>query len=172
MLQVTNELTQDPGLLGVGDASVLLLHDRRGEDVGPRPMVQRNLLQLALVDLRGVLARSRRDLVADRDERVEALRLGHVEVVLQLLAGQIVLAGLDLDQSRPDALAARHTDEPVGDDLLPAFHVERHFDEGLHLTCDGTHRSQQRTTEFLDDPHHRQKRRRRATFLFIGAGDP
>ena len=101
VLEVADELAEDPRLVGVGDAAELLLHDGFGQDLGPGQVVQRDLAQLALVDLGGVLAGDGRDLVADRQHGVEALLAGDVEVVLQLLGGQVVAAGLDLDQRRP-----------------------------------------------------------------------
>lgn len=54
-----------------------------------------NLARLALVDLGGVLAGDGGDLVADSQHGVEALFARDVEVVLELLGGQVVAAGLD-----------------------------------------------------------------------------
>ena len=64
VLEVADELAEDPGLVGVGDAAELLLHDRLGEHLGPGQVVQGDLAQLALVDLGGVLAGDGGDLVA------------------------------------------------------------------------------------------------------------
>ena len=41
VLQVADQLTEDPRLLGVGDTAVLLLHHGGGQEVGPGPVVQR-----------------------------------------------------------------------------------------------------------------------------------
>jgi len=39
VFEVADELAEDPRLVGVGDASVDLLHHRLGEDLGPLPAV-------------------------------------------------------------------------------------------------------------------------------------
>ena len=73
MFQVANQLTEHPCLVRVGNAAVLLLHHRDGQHFGPRQVVERNLLEFALVDGDGMLARYRRNLVGDGDQGVEAL---------------------------------------------------------------------------------------------------
>ena len=85
VLEVADQLAQDPRLVGVGDAAELLLHDRLGQHLGPGQVVQCDLLELALVDLGRVLAGHGGDLVGDGQHRVEALLPGDVEVVLELL---------------------------------------------------------------------------------------
>jgi hypothetical protein len=43
VLQVADELTENPGLVRIGDAAELLLHDRLGEHLRPGDVVQRHL---------------------------------------------------------------------------------------------------------------------------------
>jgi hypothetical protein len=57
----------------VGDATVLLLHHGISQDLTPGQVMRGNLAKLALVDLGWMLASGRWDLVADRQESVEAV---------------------------------------------------------------------------------------------------
>jgi hypothetical protein len=53
VLEVADQLTQDPGLVRVRDTAELLLHDRLGQDLRPGQVVQFDLAQFALVHLVG-----------------------------------------------------------------------------------------------------------------------
>jgi hypothetical protein len=114
MLQVADQLAEDPGLIGVGNASVLLLHHRLGQHLAPRVVVQRHLLELALVNTGGVLTGDRWNLVGDRDQRVEALLAGNVEIGLQLFRTQQVCSSFDLDQRSPGLVSTGHSYQPIG----------------------------------------------------------
>ena len=72
MLEIPDQLAQDPRLIRISDTAVGLFHDRVGENLRPRQVVQRDLAKLALVDARRVLPSGSEDLVGDRDDGVEA----------------------------------------------------------------------------------------------------
>ena len=73
-----------------------------------------DLAELSFIDLGGVLTRHGRNLVADRDQRIETLLACDVEIVLKLLGLQLVLAGLDFDQGCPSATARTTRMRPSG----------------------------------------------------------
>ncbi len=50
MFEVTNQFRKDPGLIRVRNATMHMLGNGGREHLGPRQMMARNLLQLALVD--------------------------------------------------------------------------------------------------------------------------
>src|SRR4051794_13222820 len=131
MLEVPDQLTEDPGLIGIGNSAVLPLHDRHRQDLGPRQVIEGDLLELPLVDGGRVLPGDRRYLVRDRDQRVVALFAGNVEVHLKLLGLQGVAAGLHLQQRGPLPLATRDPDQTIRKALLLTV-LERYFDEGLY----------------------------------------
>ena len=170
MLEVPDQLTQDPRLVGIGDPAELLLHDGLGEDLRPREVVQLDLPQLAPVDLGRMLPRDRRDLVGDGDDGVEAVLTRDVEVVLKLLCGQLVAAGLDLDERHPALRASAHANEPVGIDLLVAEN-EGDLDEALDVAGRRPQRLEQDSPVLLDGPHHRHQSGCGSSFLLLGAVD-
>src|SRR5450759_3085963 len=114
MLQVLDQLPQDPGLVGVGYAPELLLHDGLSQDLHPRQVVKRYLSEFAPVNRGGVLPGDCGYLVRDRQDRVEALRTSDSEVVRHLLRGEGPVTRLDLDKRSPRLLTATHPEQAVG----------------------------------------------------------
>jgi len=116
--------------------------------------MQRDLLDLALVDLRWMLPRRRGYLVGDGDHGVEALLARDVEVVLELLNLQLVGAALYLDQRRPRAIASFDPDQPIG--KAPGLaEQEGHLGIGLECSCRCPERLSQRPAELPHGDHHR-----------------
>ena len=101
MLQVANELGEDPRLVRITDCLVPLLDQRLGADLAPRQMMQAHLPQLALVHGQRMLARRPGQLIGDRQDRVKTLFAGHVEISLHLRGLRLVRARLHLDQHSP-----------------------------------------------------------------------
>lgn len=57
MLEIADELPEDPGLLRIGNATVHLLHDRLGQQLGPREVLKGHLLDLPLATIVGWVER-------------------------------------------------------------------------------------------------------------------
>ena len=112
VLEIADELAQDPCLVRVG-APRNSSADRFRQHLGPRHVVERHLLELALVDLGRVLTRDGRDLVGDGDDRVVAVLASDVEVVLELL-GRSWLGPVLTSTRAVHVLAPREPDESVG----------------------------------------------------------
>lgn len=92
MLQVANELGEDPRLVRVTDCLVPLLDRGLGADLAPRQVMQAYLFQLPLVHGQRMLARRSGQLIGDRQDRVKTLLASHVEIRLHLRGPQFVRA--------------------------------------------------------------------------------
>lgn len=149
MFEVPDQLAEDPRLVGIRDSPELLLHHGLREDLRPSEVMERDLADLAPVDLRGMLARRGRDLVRDGDDRVEALLTSDVEVVLELLGDEWVAAGLHLHQGGPRATSSAHANEAIGVQPLLA-ELEWHFDEGGDRARRSAEGLQDAATELAD----------------------
>jgi hypothetical protein len=114
VLEVADQLAEDPRLVRVGDTAMLFLHHRAREDLAPRVVMQSDPLQLAFVDPHGMLPGHRGDVVGDSEQGVKALLAGDVEIVLQLLDVESVCTGLHLHQSGPRLFGPRDSDQPIG----------------------------------------------------------
>jgi hypothetical protein len=57
--EIADELPEDVRLVGIADPPVFLLHDGFGEDIDPRPVMQRDFLERASIDLDRVFGRGR-----------------------------------------------------------------------------------------------------------------
>lgn len=106
ILQVPDELRENPRLVGVGDSLVRLLQERLRVDPAPRQVIEVNLPKLPLVHRDWVNSGRRRNLVADRDDGIKALFACDVEVVVDLFGVQIVPPSLDLQECGPRLLPA------------------------------------------------------------------
>ncbi|MCP3801072.1 hypothetical protein NLX83_17570 [Allokutzneria sp. A3M-2-11 16] len=170
MLQVADQLTEDPRLLGIGDAAVLLLHHRLAQQLRPGEVVQGDLAQPALVHCGRMLTGNSGDLVGDRQQRVEPLLPRDVEVGVELLGLQRVVPGLDLHERGPGPSAARDPDEAVRDELLLP-QLERDLDEGLDPSGGRAEGLDHGPAELPHDGHDREQRRGGAALLLVGAAD-
>ena len=85
VFQVADELGQDPGLIGVTDRLVRLLHQRFGPDLAPR-------------------TRRSHHLIGDGQQGIELVLAGDIEVGLDLARDHLMAAGLDLYQRGPRQL--------------------------------------------------------------------
>jgi len=92
MLQVADELGEDPRLIRVGYCLVPLLDQGFGADLASRQVMQADFPQLALVHGQRMLARRPGQLIGDRQDRVKTLLTGHVEIRLDLRGLQLVAA--------------------------------------------------------------------------------
>ena len=61
----------------------------------------------------------RHQLVADREEPLEAFLLCHIQISFDLFARVLGLAGLDFDEERPGAFPAYRSDYTIDADLPP-----------------------------------------------------
>lgn len=154
MLEVADQFAEYPGLIGVRDAAVLLLHHGLGQHLRPGQVMQRNLPQLAFVDLGGVLSSDRRDLIRHRDHRIEALLPRDVQVALHLIRRQPIRAGLDLNQGSPRACATTDPQEPIREVAL-LTQIEGHLDIRLELPSRSPQSMGELTTELAHRRHHR-----------------
>ena len=159
MLEIGDQLSEDPSLVGVLDTPVLVLHDRLGEDPPPGQVEKVNPAQLSSVNDDGCVARATADLVGDRQNRVEAMVSGQVQIVRDLVDLEGRIAGLDLDQAFPRRLAAFHTDDAVWPQRLAVGVLQRNLREGRDPARGGADVAQQAATKLVDRAHHREKRR-------------
>jgi hypothetical protein len=74
---------------------------------------QRDSVQFPFVDGDGVHPWRCRNLVADRDDCVEALIACDINVILYLIGTEVDSASLDFDQGRPFRLAPRDTNKAI-----------------------------------------------------------
>jgi len=85
MGEVAQEFGEEPGLDGVGDSAVGQRHLGFVEDLRPGDVVEGDLAEFAFVHGDGVFAGGGGDFVGQGDDGVEALVLGDVEIVLDLV---------------------------------------------------------------------------------------
>src|SRR5262249_7360268 len=110
--------------------------------------------QLTSVNFGWVQPRRGRDLVRHGEYGVEPPLSGDVEVALKLACLELVLTGLNLDQSRPGALAARHSDKAIWIHGLVAV-FEGHLDVGFDLALRRAERVGDGLAELANRPHDR-----------------
>jgi hypothetical protein len=96
VIEVGDQLAQDPGLIGIGDPTEAMLQYRFGDDSPPGQVVHLHAAGLASVDGNRRLVRAGRDLVRDRQQAVEVVVARHREIAADLLAGEFGVAGLHL----------------------------------------------------------------------------
>ncbi|MGH9281078.1 MAG: hypothetical protein ACRD12_23695 [Acidimicrobiales bacterium] len=99
MLEVADQLIEDPRLIRIGHTAMHLLHNRVGQHLGPGEVVESNFLELPLVDGGGMCPGHGRDLVRDGQDDVEALLPDDIEVRLQLRGVELVGARLHLHEA-------------------------------------------------------------------------
>ena len=129
VFEVADQLAENPGLVRVCHAPVLLL-DRRLQR-GPTSRTSGADRPSGASACRSWSGAGQRcwDLVADGDEGLEALLPRDIEVGLELLGLELVRAGLDLDQRGPGACRERPGSAHPGSTLLAE--QEGHLDVAL-----------------------------------------
>ncbi len=115
MIEIGDELSEDPSLVWVRDTAVAVLHHGLGDHRPPREVAQLHLLQLCLADPDRRLLRRRGQLIGEREHGVEAVCPGEIDVASDLLLGELGGPCLDFEQGCPHLLAPLNDDRPVGD---------------------------------------------------------
>ena len=82
-------------------------------------MVERNAFVPSAIHANGMAPVDRHQLVADREEPLEAFLLCHIQISFDLFARVLGLAGLDFDEERPGAFPAYRSDYAIDADLPP-----------------------------------------------------
>jgi hypothetical protein len=85
MLQVCNQLTEDPSLIRILDPPVLVLHHCLGEDSPPRQVPKVYSAKLPTINGNGHVVWPAADLIGDRQDSVEFVLPGQVEVTGDLI---------------------------------------------------------------------------------------
>jgi hypothetical protein len=172
VVEVGDELAEDPRLVWVGDAAMPVLHDGLGDDAPPRQVPQRDLAQLRAVHVDRRVLGAGGDLVGDRHDGADAVLARDVDVARDLLVGQARVADLDLDQRSPARLAPFDDDRAVGRVALPLGVPELNFGVGRDPALGGAERAEQRVPELWDSAQNGEQGRRRALLLLFLAADP
>jgi len=157
MLEVANELSEDPGLVRISDPAMDSLLDCDGEYLRPGHVVQSDATELAPIYVEGMNARGGSDLVGHREDHVEPVLTCDVEVCLNLRSLQFGAAGLHLDQGRPGSAGTTCLQNTVWVDG-PFSGLERRLDVGLQLTGRGAKRLDHRQAELSHRAHDSQQR--------------
>jgi hypothetical protein len=168
VLEIANELAQNPCLVWISDATVNLLHDGFAEHLRPRQVMDGDPAELPFVDARRMCPREGRDLIGDREQRVKALLACHVEVRLELSSVKLIRRCLDLDKAHPGAAAARYADQAVGIDPL-VTNGERNLNKGLDGTSRGAKRRRDGSAELPNCGHNSEQSRGGSSLLLLGS---
>jgi hypothetical protein len=131
IVEVGDQLAEDPCLIGISDTAIAGLNDSLGDDAPPGEVPQAGASQPAAVDRERGLRRRRGDLIGDRQHAVVALLARDVEIRADLVVLERSRAGLDLDEAGPSLLAALADDRAVGDHGLTTGIFEANLGEGL-----------------------------------------
>jgi hypothetical protein len=114
VVEVGDQLAQNPRLIGIADAAMPVLDDGLRDDSPPGEVVERDAPELAAIDVDRGVADRRGDLVRNGEDGVELVVSSDVEISIDLVRAERDRAGLDHDEARPIGLPALRDDDPVG----------------------------------------------------------
>jgi len=154
ILQVRDQFAKYPFLIGVRDASEVLLDERLRCYRNPGVVMKVYPLRLALRYWKWVAVHRRVHLIRYRNHRVEALVPRQIEVVFDLLQLEVIITSLDLDERLPLLAPPANDDRTVGTHLGSILGVERGFDVGFHLARRRSRSLEQRLSELRHRRHH------------------
>ena len=173
MLEVRDELAEYPCLVRVFHAAVIFHEHCLGQQRHPRDVMQRHAPQFPAINVNGVVARCRHDLVGDGDHGIEVVVPGRIEIVFDLGPVELISSGLDLEQGGPGAAPATNADESVRAHDFPAGQFQWDFDIRLDRACWCAKASaQDRSAELLHGTEHAEQGGCRPGLLFGGAANP
>lgn len=108
------------------------------------------------------------ELVGDGEDRVETVRKCEVDVLVDLIGREVVLAGLDLHQCGPGAITSGDPNQPVRAELLLS-QLEGNFDVGGEAARRSAAGIGDQTAELFHRAHDGQKGGSGSTFLLSRA---
>ena len=169
VLEVADELAENPLLIGILNPDVVVHHERAGQDSGPRQVVQVDVAVATPVNVNRMMSVDGRQLVADREKPGVALLLHHVQIGFELLALEFIVARLDLDQQRPRRLPANRLEHAIHADIGTVRQVKGNFAERGQFPRGRSQRLEDGALEFVNRGQHRQKRGRCPALLLVVA---
>ena len=177
MLEVPDQLVEDPCLLGIVHTAVRVLLDRLGEDHRPRHVVNLHLGIRPQPQSVGRMNTGRRcDLVGDRDHTIMVIEASDLDIRVDLLSFELGVARLHLHESlEPAPATERHPYEAVRSHGAAVGRVVSDLGEGFDCRPgipSGPQRREQRLRERPHDRQHRKQRGRGASLSLLIAGDP
>ena len=177
MLEIPDQLVEDPCLLRVLHTAMRVLLHRLGQDHRPRHVVNLHLgVRPQTQPVRRMNTRRRRNLIGYCYYTIIVIQASDLDICVDLFGFEFGVARLHLDESLEPAHAPeRHPHESVRSHRAPVRRVEADFGEGLDrrpVNPGGPQRCEQRLRERPHDRQHRQQRRRCATLSLLVAGDP
>ena len=121
MLEISDQLVEDPCLLRIIHATMRVFLDRLGKDHRPRHVVNLNLgVRPQPQSVGRMNTRRRCDLIGDGDHAIMVVEASDLDIRVDLFRVELGVAGLHLDQGLEPAHAAeRHPHEPVRSHRAP-----------------------------------------------------
>src|SRR5688572_15564202 len=104
MVEIGDQLAEDPGLIWITDPSMFVFDARFGHDLPSGQMPKRDLPRFLGVDGYRTLDGRRRDLIGNGQDGVEAVDARQIQVALDLVDAKHGAGGLDLNEAHPARL--------------------------------------------------------------------